>query len=292
MGLWWNLCAARWCMGFSRNLRAAHWCMRFWRDLRVAHWCMGFWRNLHAAYWCMGFWRNLHLAYWCVGFWRNLRAAHWCMGLWRNLHAAHWCMDFWRRLASASGATNGRRQTTRIAGGWRWRRARHGVLSGAGAGVGGGFPQSGRGRPENPRARHGLPRGRDDTGAPQPETRAWPPAGAAEAAASGVWRRTVSRSSPQDGGRGMGNKGAAHRWPLVPGWRGPQPPIRRAWAPRGPSAPSDIVVAATFGVSARPQGEQQNVVDTSGQRTFDGTAERAQRPGRRRGQDLIHGAAG
>ncbi len=55
---------------------------------------------------------------------------------------------------------------------------------------------------------------------------------------------------------------------------------------------SDIVVAATFGITARPRAEQQNVVDMSGQRAFDGTAERAEPPSRRQGQDLIHGAAG
>jgi len=163
-------------------------------------------------------------------------------------------MRFWRRLAS--GATNGRRQTTRVAGGWRWRRARHGALSGAGHRAGGGFPQSGRGRREaatSPGAGHGLPRGRDDTGArqPQPETRAWPPAGAEEAAASGVGWRTVSRSSPQDGGRDMGNKGAAHRWPLCPAGVDRSRQSGGRGRPCGPSVPSDVVVAATFGVSAR-----------------------------------------
>jgi hypothetical protein len=34
----------------------------------------------------------------------------------------------------------------------------------------------------------------------------------------------------------------------------------------GPSAPSDVVVAVTIGVSARPRAERQNVADTPGQR--------------------------
>lgn len=58
------------------------------------------------------------------------------------------------------------------------------------------------------------------------ENAGWHPARAAEAAASGVGWRATSRSSPQDGGPGMGNNGAARTWPPVPRWRGPQPPIR------------------------------------------------------------------
>ncbi len=170
-----------------------------------------------------------------------------------GLRAALWYTGFWRRLPRGRrmGAAD---QPCRRPGGVR--RAGHRAPPGAGARVGGAFPHRADGQQEIPRAEHRMLRGGEDSDAQQPETRGWTPARAAEAAASGVGWRATSRSSPQDGGRGMGNKVAARTWPLVPCWRGPQPPIRRAYV--APAAHPRRATSSSLPRLASPRAREPN----------------------------------